>query len=197
MSSRWWLKWGTHPNWYFGSFGKPNLPLRSKFTRTWHQQWLDNYSSEMERLRRCSSRILLIPPVVQVFSKINFPFPVMIGKCYLGYSIVLLGPSTCPGSFIDRISNCLFKQHEPFGLFSIFLIDLYNFPPPILTPLYHPIPFDLELCLLGSASCERKETSMPSSWPRVSRRMISKPCWAETWTWMRHRGEETGFGIWF
>lgn len=175
------LRWGAHPNWYFGI-------SPSKLCKIWIL-WQTSpatsvqvnlapamigyfFSSEKEKVARCSSQILLIPPVLQ-------------------------GPSTCPGSFIYRISNGLFKQHEPFVLFSIFLIDLYNFPPPILTPLYHPIPFDLELCLLGSASCERKETSMPSSWPRVSRRMISKPCWAETWTWMRHRGEETGFGFWF
>ena len=35
----------------------------------------------------------------------------------------------------------------------------------------------------------RKETLTPSSWPRASRPMTLRPCWVETWSWMR-----TGWG---
>ena len=155
----------------FESFGKPHLPLRSRWT--WHQQWLDMFFPVKKK------RLLDVP--------LRFCWFRLYSKVLLPALVAL---------YTESATVCSNNMNHLFCFPSFWLIYTI-FHPQSLLPFTIPSHFNLELCLLGSASCERKETSMPSSWPRVSRRMISKPCWAETWTWMRHRGEEAGCRFWF
>lgn len=175
------LRWGAHPNWYFGI-------SPSKLCKIWIL-WQTSPATSVQ--------VNLAPAMIGFFFPVkkNRLLDVPLRFCWFRlYSKVLL--PALVALYTESATVCSNNMNHLFCFPSFWLIYTI-FHPQSLLPFIIPSHFNVELCLLGSASCERKETSMPSSWPRVSRRMISKPCWAETWTWMRHRGEETGCRFWF